>query len=91
MTPFQSSCPCRVAGDAICGWVQGGLALQGQSASGQSTNPARSITVQVAHPFSENCLRIWDVAQAKAGDPVDVQNSEDIKSIDDVLFKKGSL
>jgi uncharacterized cupredoxin-like copper-binding protein len=89
MTPFKALVPAALLAMAICGWAQAGLAIQA-SASGQSTNPARSITVPSDTSVLGKLLTNLDAAQAKAGDAVDVQISEDIKSGHDVLVKKGS-
>lgn len=87
MTPFKVLVPAALLAMAICGWAQAGLAIQ---ATGQSANPARSITVPSDISVLGKLLTNLDAAQAKAGDPVDLQISEDVKSGHEVLVKKGS-
>jgi hypothetical protein len=89
MMPFKVLFPAVLLAIAICGWTPTGPAIQA-GASGQSTTPSRSITVPNGTSFVGKLLTNLDAAQAKAGDPVDVQISEDIKSGHDVLAKKGS-
>jgi uncharacterized cupredoxin-like copper-binding protein len=89
MTRFQVPIPAILLAMAICGWAQAGLATQ-TSASEQAAAPTRSITVPSGTSVLGKLLTNLDSAQAKAGDPVDVQISEDLKSGRDVLVKKGS-
>jgi hypothetical protein len=89
MTRALVPVPVILVAMAICSWAQQGLATQ-TSASGQAVTPARSITVPRGTSVLGKLLTNVDSAQAKVGDPVDVQISEDIKSGREVLIKKGS-
>lgn len=89
MTPFKVLSPAVLLAIAICGWAPTGPAIQA-GASGQSNAPTRSITVPSGTTVLGKLVTNLDAAQAKTGNPVDVQISEDIKSGHDVLAKKGS-
>jgi hypothetical protein len=89
MARFRVRVPAILLAMAICGWAPAGFATQA-GASPQATTPPRSIAIPSGTSVLGKLLTNLDAAQAKAGDPVDVQISEDVKSGHDVLVKKGS-
>jgi hypothetical protein len=72
----------------VSGWAQA-MPLHQPNMPAQS-EPGRSITVPSDTSVIGRLQTNLDAAQAKAGDVVEVQTLEDIKSGHDVLVKKGS-
>jgi hypothetical protein len=89
MTPFKLIAPAILLTMAISSGARASLAAQ-SSTSGQPPAAARSITVPSDTFVLGKLLTNVDASQAKTGDQVDVQTSEDIKSGHDVVVKKGS-
>jgi hypothetical protein len=79
MTRRNALLPAVVLAMAISGWVPAGIAAQA-SAPEQSAAPARSISLPSGTTVLARLQTNVDVAKAKAGDPVDVQIMEDVKS-----------
>jgi hypothetical protein len=72
----------------VCGGSQA-AAPTPSNGTGQSTAPAMNLPNNAS--VVGKLLTNLEAEQAKAGDPVDVQLSENIKSGHDVLVKKGSI